>query len=511
MLPLAAASRNISLPACANHSRSRRVFTGMIPIFLVILAWPLPGQSSKLPDTAAGRALASILRFIDTGNAKGFQQYAAAAFTEEFLRGLPADRMAQNVTRIHETTGGLEIAEATAKPDGAVEVVARARRNPEFFAHFLLRLSPEGKISELRLGIKDPVKQHNPYASLPPETSLPGKIAAIDRELQAAAAEERFSGVLLITRNGDPLLERAVGSANRAFNVPNTLNTKFYIASQTKMFTAIAAMQLVAAGKLRLEEPIAKHLPDYPDQKSAARITLRQLLTHTSGLGDFQSAEYEAKRWQLKGLADFYQFFAHRPLRFEPGKGWGYSNAGFLLLGLIVERASGQPYTEYVQQRIFRPAGMTSSGFALPDDLTSNLAVGYTRVTKEGGREGPLRTSTLMVPHGSPAGGAHSTARDLLRFVNALQKHTLLDAEHSAMVIKAQAKPDGSPELHYGFGFRVLTINGQRVFGHGGSIPGGSSELFVFPDSGLVVIALANIDPPAASQMVTPIVELLAR
>lgn len=141
--------------------------------------------------------------------------------------------------------------------------------------------------------------------------------------------------------------------------------------------------------------------------------------------------------------------------------------------------------------------------------MGSSLAVGFARITKESSREGPLKNNTLTLPVGSPAGGAYSTVKDLLRFSEALLSNKLLDSKYTALVTSAKAKPDEPPELFYGYGFRVLTINGQRAFGHGGSLPGGSAELFIFPDSGLIVVGLANIDPPAAGRLVTPICELL--
>ena len=471
----------------------------------------LTTSAQTLPNSSAGRAMSAILGFIDSGDAAGFEQYARGAFTPEFLRGLPADRMAQNITRLKETTGGLALAEIRTMPDGALEVNTTARRDPAFKARFVLRLAPNHRISELRLAMFDPAQHQNPYAGVPPSSSLAERMGAIGKVLESESAAGRFSGTLIIAQNGQPKLERATGLANRAFSVPNTVETKFHIGSITKMFTAIAIAQLAAAGKLSFDDPISKYLPDYPDQPLASRITVHHLLTHTSGLGDYQSSEYQKRRWSLDGLSDHYRFFASQPLRFDPGKGWGYSNAGFLLLGLIVERVTGQSYTGYVTEHVFKPAGMNESGFDVIDDLTPRLAVGYTRITKEGSREGPLKSNVLTLPFGSPAGGAFSTARDLLKFAEALQSNRLLDAKHTQMVTSAKAKPDGPPELFYGYGFRVLTINRQRAFGHGGSVPGGSAELFIFPETGLVVVALANIDPPAAGRLVTPICELLTQ
>jgi CubicO group peptidase (beta-lactamase class C family) len=479
---------------------------------MAVLLWVLPGAAQTqtgLPDTPAARALAKVLAFIDSGDGDGFGRFAKGAFTEEFLRAVPADQMAQHVVQLHENTSGLEVETVQSRSDDEIEINARARRNPDYKAHMVLRLSSSHLIAELRLGILDPARQPHPYVDVSPKASVAERIAAIDREVQARGADGQFSGGVLIAQGEKVLLQRAVGLADQSFAVPNTAETKFHIGSQTKMFTAVAAAQLAAEGRLKFGDPMGKYLTDYPDRAVASQITVDQLLTHTSGLGDFQTPDYDRERWQLHGLADLYRFFANQPLRFAPGKGWGYSNAGMMLVGLIVERVSGSPYTDYIREHVFRPAGMQNSGFDAVSDVTSNLAVGYTHATEKGSRQGPLRSNLMMIPNGNPAGGAYSTTGDMLRFAAALRAHRLLDGASTELVTAAHVKAEGPPELFYGYGFRVVTINGQRAYGHGGSVPGGNSELFIFPDMDLTVIALANDDPPSASRIVTPICELL--
>ncbi len=478
------------------------------------IVWVLPGAAQTqtvLPDTPAGHALTRILAFIDSGDGDGFERYAKGAFTEDFLRAVPADQMAQHVVQLHDATSGLEVVASDSRSEDEIEITARARRNPDYTAHMVLRMSASHQIAELRLGIRDPAREPHPYAAVSPQASISEKIAAIDREVQAQGAGGQFSGVVLIAHDQKVLLQRAVGLADQSFAVPNTAETKFHIASQTKMFTAVAAAQLAAKGELRFDDPMGKYLSDYPDKAVASQITVAQLLTHTSGLGDFQTPEYDRERWQLHGLADLYRFFADQPLRFAPGKGWGYSNAGMMLVGLIVERVSGSAYTDYVREHVFRPAGMQDSGFDAVADVIPGLAVGYTHATEKGSRQGPLRSNLMMIPNGNPAGGAYSTVGDMLRFAEALRAHRLLDKAYTELVTAPHAKAEGPPELFYGYGFRVLTINGQRAYGHGGSVPGGSSELFTFPDKDLTVIVLANGDPPSASKVATPICELLTQ
>src|SRR5262249_10815599 len=149
--------------------------------------------------------------------------------------------------------------------------------------------------------------------------------------------------------------QKAYGLADRDKKIPNDLNTRFRLGSMNKMFTSVAIAQLVQQGKMSYNDTVAKLLPDYPDKDIAAKIAVHQLLTHTSGLGDFFGPEFREKKDTLHGLNDYLKLFAGKPLKFEPGKGWAYSNAGMIVAGLIVERVSGQNYYDYVREHIFKP------------------------------------------------------------------------------------------------------------------------------------------------------------
>src|SRR5262249_32005960 len=151
------------------------------------------------------------------------------------------------------------------------------------------------------------------------------------------------------------------------------------LGSMNKMFTSVAIAQLVQQGKMSYTDTVAKVLPDYPNQETASKITVHQLLTHTSGLGDFFGPEYAQKKGNLHELKDYLAFFANKPLKFEPGKDWAYSNAGMLVAGLIVERVSGQNYFAYIREHIYQPSGMKNSDSYEKTKPQSNQSVGYTR------------------------------------------------------------------------------------------------------------------------------------
>jgi CubicO group peptidase (beta-lactamase class C family) len=262
--------------------------------------------------------------------------------------------------------------------------------------------------------------------------------------------------------------------------------------------------QLVQAGKLKYDEPIAAYLPDYPNPEVAKKVTLHHLLTHTSGLGDYFGPEFEKKSGELKKLEDYYQFFASKPLRFEPGASWSYSNAGMHVAGIIVERVSGMSYYDFVQKNVFGKAGMTRSGNDFRSQPEPGLAAGYTRSGTDDvlDLDPPTRANTTTLPpRGGPAGGAHSTLADLHRFSQALLNHRLLTAEFTKLITtgKVDIPRAGGPK--YAYGFEDFTLNGKRVIGHSGGAPGMNAILRMAPESGYVVAVLSNWDPPVAQQL----------
>jgi len=309
----------------------------------------------------------------------------------------------------------------------------------------------------------------------------------IDRLLQA----KEFSGVALVARGGQSVFARAGGLANRSRLRPNRLETRFNLGSMNKMFTAVAVAQLAQRGKLQFTDAVAGHLADYPNRDVANRVTIHQLLTHTSGLGDIFGAEFEAGQEPLRQAGDYIQILAPRPLAFSPGARWSYSSFGFIVLGAIIEKASGQSYDDYVYYQIFQPAGMTRTGFHDKDDAGSDLALGYTYTGGTNHRQLP--------PRGTPAGGGYSTAEDLARFADALLTYRLLNREYADLVLSRKVvTPRGGK---YCYGFAEWSHGGRRVVGHGGGFPGISSQLDIHLESGYTVVVLSNTDPPAAARL----------
>jgi D-alanyl-D-alanine carboxypeptidase len=315
--------------------------------------------------------------------------------------------------------------------------------------------------------------------------------ALADHAAERARADE-FAGAVLVARHGKVLLQDAWGRANRDTGTANTPATRFRIGSMNKMFTAVATLQLVEAHKLALDDPIGRHLPNYPNKEVAAKVTVRHLLTHTGGTGDIFGPEFDQHRLQLREHRDYLKLYGSRGLTQEPGARFEYSNYGFVLLGALIEQVTGGSYDDYVGDHIFRRAGMRSTG-ALPESVVvPDRAVGYLR-TSPGGAWKP-NTDTLPW-RGTAAGGGYSTVGDLLRFAQALGSGTLISRATLAEATRQY-------QQQYGYGFGVQGQGSLASYGHGGGAPGMNGELRIFPQLGYVVVSLSNLDPPAASELV---------
>ena len=320
-------------------------------------------------------------------------------------------------------------------------------------------------------------------------------VAALRARLEAATAAGQFSGAVLVARDGRTLFEGAYGLADRERRIPNTPLTQFRVGSMNKMLTAVAALQLVQAGTLRLDAPLGTYLPDYPNANVATQVTPHHLLTHTGGTGDIFGPQFIEHRTELRDPSDYLRLYGTRGLQFTPGEQHVYSNYGFMLLGAVIERVAATSYDDYVAARVHVPAGMTDTGAAPEDSLVPGRAVGYIRHAS-----GALVSNAPTLPYrGTPAGGGYSTVGDLARFAAAIQQHRLLDPEHAALLVSGKV-PVG-PAFQYAYGFVDRVVGGRRFVGHGGGAPGMNGDLAFEPDGGYVVVVLSNLDPPAAQQV----------
>ncbi|HYH09613.1 MAG TPA: serine hydrolase domain-containing protein [Thermoanaerobaculia bacterium] len=232
--------------------------------------------------------------------------------------------------------------------------------------------------------------------------------------LDSLVQRDLFSGTVLLAREGKPVFFQSYGLANKDWSVPNANDTRYLIGSINKIFTMKALQQLRAEGKIDFSKTIRTYLPDYPNAL-ADKVTIEQLMQHQSGMGDVFGEAFDATpKDRLRTLEDYLKLFADKPLEFEPGARQRYSNAGYVVLGLIIEKVSGTPYHDFVRTRIFAPLGMNDTSFDEVDAVVPRRATGYMR-------DG--RTNVLTRPgRSSSAGGGYSTAADLLKFAEAERK-----------------------------------------------------------------------------------------
>jgi CubicO group peptidase (beta-lactamase class C family) len=317
--------------------------------------------------------------------------------------------------------------------------------------------------------------------------------------------QDLFSGAILVQTKGQTLFEGAYGLASRRFGVPNRLDTRFDVGSITKEFTVVAIAQLMMRGKLSLEDKIGRYLPDYKNPEVANRVTIEQLVSHTSGLGDVFTPEYfKASKLSFRSVQDYLDIFADDPLCFEPGQGKAYSNYGFIVLGAIVEAVSGQRYSDYIRTNIFTPAGMKGSGFFASDEPEPNVAIGYTRLAAGGGPSDRIRNNILQMPvNGAPDGGSHSTVADLAAFDSALREHRLLSPRYSRWVFGGPNPEHQEVDTEN----RSDPIDG--ALGIAGGAPGISAVLL--SDAERRIIVLANMDEPIAEQIAEILDHILDR
>jgi len=310
------------------------------------------------------------------------------------------------------------------------------------------------------------------------------EIVEIEKKLLEISIENGYSGTILIAKDDKVLFQKAYGYANLAHKVPNKIETKFGIASMGKMFTAVSIMKLKEQSKLKLEYTVGKILPNYPNKMVRDSVTIHQLLTHTSGLSDFFNDKFEFKaKHTVRSLKDYFDFFKDDSLLFTPGSQFSYSNAGYIVLGMIIEELSGKNYYTYVRENIFVPSNMKNTDNYETDSSVDNLAEGYIKKDENN----VWKTSTYMKgAKGSSAGGAYSTAVDLFNFSMALKNNILISEENFALMTSSDYGNN------HGYGFRLNTFNGSEVFGHNGGAHGVSAELDIYKNRGYTVITLSN-------------------
>jgi CubicO group peptidase (beta-lactamase class C family) len=289
-----------------------------------------------------------------------------------------------------------------------------------------------------------------------------------------------FSGTVLVAKDGAPVLRKAYGLANREWNIANTPETRFRLGSLTKAFTAVAILQLQEAGKLSVDDPISKYYAGAPEAWRG--ITLKHLLTHTSGIPSYTALPgFMARDSKADRTPDeIIQLTRDKPLEFEPGSKYAYDNTGYILLGYVVEKVSGEPYARYVTSHIFEPLGMKASGYDTPEAIIPLRAAGYER---RGGQVVNAAYLAMTLPYA--AGSLYSTVDDMLIWDQALRSARVLKPES----LKAMFTDQG---FAYGFGWIIDRKFDRPRISHGGGINGFVTKFDRYQDDGLAIVVLAN-------------------
>jgi CubicO group peptidase (beta-lactamase class C family) len=308
--------------------------------------------------------------------------------------------------------------------------------------------------------------------------------ARIDEVLRHYVDKRQFMGNVLIARGVDTIFQKSYGTANAEWQVPNDAATKFRLGSITKQFTAAAVLLLEERGKLSTTDLISKHLPNTPP--AWEKITVHHLLNHTSGIPSFTALPaYNKFKRQRHTIEELVNLTRDKPLEFEPGSKYAYSNSGYALLGQLLETISGKPYGILLDEMIFKPLGMSGSGYDSNTVLIPHRALGYSP-TPNGIRNADF--IDMSVPHA--AGALYSTTGDLLRWTQALVNGKLLKSESLRKML--------TPGLgDYGYGI-VIPPKGRKRYGHGGGIDGFNTAQLYYPESGITVIAFSNLSTPVA-------------
>jgi CubicO group peptidase (beta-lactamase class C family) len=320
-------------------------------------------------------------------------------------------------------------------------------------------------------------------------------VARMDEVVRSYVDAKQFMGSVLVARDGKVILSKGYGSANLEWEVPNSPSAKFRLGSITKQFTAACILLLEERGKLKVEDPVKKYMPDAP--AAWDKVTIFHLLTHTSGIPSFTGfPDYHSTEATPTTPEQLVARFRDKPLEFQPGEKWNYSNSGYVLLGYLIEKISQQSYSQFVQENIFNPLGMKDSGYDSNTAVILHRASGYSPGDKGISNAGYIDMSIPL-----SAGGLYSTTEDLLRWEQGLMGGKLL----SAASLQKMTTPFKSD---YAFGLAVHTANGHKVIEHNGGIEGFNTALAYYPEDKLTVVVLANLNGGAPESIASNLAAL---
>jgi len=317
----------------------------------------------------------------------------------------------------------------------------------------------------------------------------------MEQVVQSYVSNKQFMGSVLIARDQTVVLDKGYGFANLEWNVPNSQTTKFRLGSVTKQFTSASIFLLEERGKLKIDDPVKKYMLDAP--AAWDKVTIFNLLTHTSGIPSFTGFPDYASTEAIPTTPEkLVARFRDKPLEFQPGEKWNYSNSGYVLLGYLIEKISGQPYAKFVQENIFDPLGMKDSGYDSNSALILRRASGYAPSAN-----GPENAGYIDMSIPLSAGGLYSTTEDLLRWEQGLFAGKLLSSA-SLQKMTTPFKND------YACGLAVHMVKGRKLIEHGGGIEGFNTQLSYYPEEKLTVVVLGNLNGSSPGEIASKMAAL---
>lgn len=473
---------------------------------LAISALAMSGATSPPSGREIVDSFAAVLA---GGDQQQFERYAEKAFDPAVLsQGVAVDQAAA-MARMYDDTGGLRGARVIVESPQVIvaearDVITGSRQC------LILAVSAKGGRRWIRDFSIKPLYPASRTMSPPSDAEVVADLSGVAARFDARGL---MSGVLLIAKGERILFERAYGFASIAHRNPMTLGTRLNVASIGKVVTGVAVAQLVEAGRLSYDDPVGRYLSAPTDAAIRDKVTIRQLLSHTGGLGPrdyYEFPEWDSARPQLRDIASYLDLIQREKISVGAPQGqFLYSNTGYVLLGAIIEKVSGEDFYSYVERHIFRPAAMTRALYAetdaeLPDvadPLTNLFPIGPNEYRYRMGR--PRRAIYELGARGGPQGGATLTASDLLRLETALRTGRLISAERVAEM-ERPASPSGagakglSGDVREGLGIEIVRKNGHRFYGHTGGDLGIAASIYQYPDRDMTIIVLTNRDPRAA-------------
>jgi CubicO group peptidase (beta-lactamase class C family) len=480
-------------------------------VLLVAVAVIAAGSPESAPHDPAAAIEAAGRRFVEAVNSGDDSVRAAAVreiFSEESLRekGVPAHvaflgRLAGDLGRLefhHAEVTTMRVGETVRR---SLHVYVRSGSDGEWKdLQFQLDPDPPYKLRQLFFiaSVAEPVYLPNgPIAD-------PNTLAWLDGYSDKLVRDDDLSGALLVAVGETPIVERYFGYADSARTVPCGAHTRFNLGSGNKMFTALALAGLVKEGKLRFDDTLDRYFPDFPRKDWARKATVGNLLSHTSGVGEYWTDENDRALARVTNFREILPMIERGGIDFPPGKGASYSNSNFILAGLIVEAVTGEDYYDVVRERIYRRAGMSESDSYPLDGSVPSLAeplVGSPRAWRRAPRH---------IGRGTPAGGGFSTPRDILKFSRALTAGKIVGKEMLAEMTRSHTDRVPGAPLDYGYGFmRETSGDGVASFGHGGIAPGVNFEYRYFPASDVTLVAFCNQDNGAYDSLRKTVTRLI--